>query len=212
MWLVAPSLQYLIDLVSRLGDWGYAVVFLAAALESGAFLGLLVPGESLVLVAGFLASRHVLDLDALIVVVSFGAALGDNVSYQLGRWLGRGWLERHRGMFGMASARLERAEAFIARHGGKAVFLGRFVGFSRALVPLLAGASRMPLREFTLYNVLGAACWAATLVPLGYVLGASWQLAERWIGRASAIVGGVLLAGFALAWLWRRAVHLRKTC
>jgi undecaprenyl-diphosphatase len=200
-------LDYLINLVSRLGHWGYLIIFLGAMLESAAFLGVIVPGESLVLVAGFFAAQGLLDLDGLIVVVAIGATLGDSIGYELGRRLGRPGLLRYGGRFGLHKARLDRAEAFFARHGGKSVFLGRFVGFARALVPFLAGSSRMPYRQFLPYNAMGAILWSIAVVLLGYFLGASWGVAERWIGRASAIIGGVLVVILGLAWLWRWAVR-----
>ena len=199
-------LDFLINLVNRVGHWGYLVVFVGAMLESAAFLGVIVPGESLVLVAGFVAAQGVLDLGDLILVVAVGAAIGDSVGYELGRRLGRQWLSRYGARVGISRARLDRVDAYFDRHGGKSVFIGRFVGFARALVPFLAGSSRMPYRLFLPYNVFGALLWSAVVVLLGYFLGASWQVAERWIGRASAILGGLLLVIFMLAWLWRSAV------
>jgi membrane protein DedA with SNARE-associated domain/membrane-associated phospholipid phosphatase len=200
-------LDYLIDLTSRLGHWGYLVIFLGAMLESAAFLGVLVPGESLVLVAGFIAAQGLLDIGDLILVVAIGAILGDSIGYELGRLLGRPWLLRYGRRVGVKPARLDHVDAFFARHGGKAVFLGRFVGFARALVPFIAGSSRMRYRLFLPYNALGAVLWSVAVVLLGYFLGASWQLAERWMGRASAILGGLLLFILGLAWLWRWAAR-----
>ena len=193
----------LIQFIDRLGQWGYLVIFLGAMLESAAFLGLFVPGESLVLVAGFFAAQGLFDLDALILIVWIGATLGDSIGYEMGRRMGRPALARYGSRFGLNNERIERADNFFARHGGKAVFLGRFVGFARALVPFLAGSSRMPYRRFFTYNVIGAALWATAGVLLGYILGASWQSAERWIGRASAIVGGIVLFILILVWLWQ---------
>lgn len=200
-------LDFLIDLVNRVGHWGYLVIFVGAMLESAAFLGVIVPGESLVLVAGFLAAQGALDLGDLILVVAVGAACGDSIGYELGRRLGRQWLLRYGRRVGISRARLDRVDAFFDRHGGKSVFLGRFVGFARAVVPFLAGSSRMPYRLFLPYNVLGALLWSAVVVLLGYFLGASWQVAERWIGRASAILGGMALFVLVLAWLWRSAAR-----
>jgi membrane protein DedA with SNARE-associated domain/membrane-associated phospholipid phosphatase len=196
-------LQYLVNLVERLGQWGYLIIFLGALLESAAFLGLLIPGESLVLVAGFLAAQGSLDLDLLIITVAMGAAIGDSIGYEMGRQMGRPALVHYGRRFGLNEARVQSAEQFFARHGSKAVFLGRFVGFARALVPFLAGTSRMPYRAFLPYNVLGAVLWASAIALLGYFLGAGWQTAERWIGRASAIFGGLLGFALLLLWLWR---------
>jgi len=200
-------LDYLVNLVARLGQWGYLVIFLGALLESAAFLGLVIPGESLVLVTGFLAAQGVLDLDVLLVTVAIGAALGDSIGYEMGRRMGRPALLRYGSHFGLTDARVEQADAFFARHGSKAVFLGRFVGFARAIVPFLAGSSGMPYRNFLPYNLFGAALWSSAVVLLGYFLGAGWHTAQRWIGRASAILGGILLFFLLLAWLYRWAVR-----
>jgi membrane protein DedA with SNARE-associated domain len=197
-------LQYIVDLVARLGHWSYLIIFLAAALECAAFFGLLVPGESLMLATGFFAQQGLLEVDAVIVVGIRGAIVGDNIGYQLGCRLGREWLLRHGGRFGLKPRRLDKAEAFFARHGAKAVFFGRFVGFARALVPFVAGASRMRYRQFIVYNAIGAVFWTLGCVLLGYFLGASWQVAEQWIGRTSLIIGGLFAAAAIGTWIWRR--------
>lgn len=200
-------LQYLIHLIEHLGHWDYLVIFVAATLESAAFLGLIIPGESMVLVAGFLAAQGVLDLDILIITVAAGAGIGDSIGYEMGHRMGRPALIRHGGRFGLTSARVGKADAFFARHGNKAVFLGRFVGFARALVPFLAGSAHMRYRQFLPYNALGAVLWATAVTLLGYFLGAGWHSAERWIGRASAVIGGLLLFALLLVWLWRWLVN-----
>jgi membrane protein DedA with SNARE-associated domain len=197
-------LQSLLDLVARLGHWSYLIIFMGAALECAAFLGLVVPGESLVLASGFFAHQGSLRLDAVLVAAALGAAAGDNIGYQLGSRFGRGWLLHHGRRFGITESRLARAEAFFARQGPKAVFLGRFVGFARALVPFVAGASRMSYRRFIVYDALGAVLWTIAFVLLGYAFGASWRLAERWVGRATTVltVGAALVA--VVVWLRRR--------
>lgn len=200
-------LEYLISLVGRLGQWGYLVIFLGSMLESAAFLGLIIPGESLVLVAGFFAAQGLLDLEVLVVIVAVGAALGDSIGYEMGRRMGRPALVHYGGRFGLNNERVDKADAFFVRHGSKAVFLGRFVGFARAVVPFLAGSSRMPYRQFLPFNAAGAVLWASAVTLLGYFLGASWQTAERWIGRSSAILGGLLVFALLLFWLGRWAAQ-----
>jgi undecaprenyl-diphosphatase len=197
-------LKYLLDLVASVGHWSYLVIGVAAALECAAFIGLVIPGESLVLASGFFAHEGMLSLGAVIGAAGVGAVLGDNLGYQLGCRLGRDWLLRHGRRLGVTERRLGRAERFFARHGPKAVFLGRFVGFARALVPFVAGTSRMPYARFIVYNALGAALWTAGCAVLGYAVGASWRVAEAWIGRVGIGLGAVAVLAAVLVWRRRR--------
>jgi membrane protein DedA with SNARE-associated domain len=201
-------LQYLLDLVARLGHWSYLIIFAAAALECAAFVGLLIPGESLVLASGFLAHQGILKVDAVMAATALGAVTGDNIGYYLGRRLGRDWLLRHGSRFGLRQKRLAQAEGFFQRQGPKAVFFGRFIGFARALVPFVAGASSMSYRKFAMYDALGASLWTVGFVTLGYALGASWQVAEKWIGRTGFIVAGLIVLVLVVGWIRRR--HLQR--
>jgi membrane-associated protein len=117
----------------------------------------------------------------------------------MGRRLGRPWLDRHGKRFGFHHGRLAQIDALFARFGGIAVVVARFVGFLRAVTPFVAGASHMPYARFLLFNAVGAWLWAITFVLLGYFLGASWRIAERWIGRAGLIVAVVVLGVAVLA-------------
>jgi membrane protein DedA with SNARE-associated domain len=197
-------LQYLLDLVIRLGDWSYLIIFAAAALECAAFAGLLVPGESVVLASGFFAHQGMLELAPVVISAGLGAIVGDNIGYLLGSRLGREWLLRRGSRFGIRKRGLARVEVFFQRQGPKAVFLGRFIGFARALVPFVAGASEMPYRKFVVYDAVGAVLWTIGFVLLGHALGASWQLAERWINRSGLIAAVIIVGGGAVLWLRRR--------
>jgi membrane protein DedA with SNARE-associated domain len=206
-------LHYLLDLVTRLGDWSYLIIFGAAMLECAAFAGLLVPGESLVLASGFFAHQGILELDTVGAAVALGAVAGDNIGYLLGARLGRDWLLKKGSRFGLRKKRLAQVDAFFQRQGPRAVFIGRFIGFARALVPFVAGASRMSYHRFVVADALGAGLWTVAFVALGYVLGASWQVAEQWISRSGLVLGAVLLLG--AVWLWlrrrRRRAETRQT-
>jgi membrane protein DedA with SNARE-associated domain len=197
-------LQYLLDLVARLGAWSYLIIFAAAALECAAFAGLLVPGESLVLASGFFAHQGILDLFPVMVATATGAIVGDNIGYFLGSRLGREWLLRRGSRFGIRKRGLAKVERFFERQGPQAVFFGRFVGFARALIPFVAGASDMPYRKFVLYDALGAVLWTIGFVTLGYLLGASWQIAEKWIGRSGLILGVIAALVVLVIWIHRR--------
>jgi membrane protein DedA with SNARE-associated domain len=136
---------------------------------------LLVPGESIVLVAGFLAAHGLLEVTPLIVVVALGAIIGDSIGYELGRRFGRPWLIRHGHWLRIRPAHLARTDDFFQRHGGKTILLGRFTGFVRALAPFVAGSSAMSYRQFLTYNALGGILWSVAIVLLGYFFGASWR-------------------------------------
>ena len=195
-------LDPLIKFAESLGPWGYLVIFLVVALECQALLGLFMPGESLVLMGGFLAGQGVFDPPVLICVVSGAAILGDSIGYELGRRLGRGWLLQHGRRFGLRQEHLDRVDGFLMRHGGKAVFGSHFLHLLRALMPFVAGARRMRYPKYLLFNAVGCIVWATVFVLLGYGAGASWRVVAKWIGGASGIVGGAVLLVIALGWLW----------
>jgi len=170
-----------------------------------------VPGETIVVAGGMLASFGVLQLPQTMLVTVAGALTGDNVGYWLGRRLGRSWLERMLGKRGAAahSSILARVDDLFTRHGGKAVLIGRFIGFLRALAPFVAGASRMPYSRFVVCNAIGATTWGICFVLLGYFLGSSWTIVERWLGRVGVVTGLVVIV--ATVWWLRRERRKRSS-
>lgn len=188
----------------EVGPWAYPVVFVATALEASAFVGLVVPGETILLLAGFLAFQERVALWLLMVVAALGAVVGDSAGYEIGRRFGPR-LEDSWGGRKVGRARWERARSQIRRRGPQAVLAGRFVGILRALVPAAAGAAGMPYRSFLAWNVAGAVVWAPLMVGLGYLAGESYDAVARVIGWASlGVVAGVVAAGIAVHLLRRR--------
>jgi membrane protein DedA with SNARE-associated domain len=181
-------IDQLVAWVSGIGPWAYLAIFSIVSLESAAFLGFFMPGEAIVFLGGFLASRGVLDIRLLIPLVAVAAILGDSIGYELGRLLQKPWLLHYGGWLGLREEHWKRIEDFFHRHGGKTVFLARFSAFFRILVPFFAGAVRLRYLHFLLFNVLGGVVWAAGSVIIGYVAGESWRLVERWIGRTALVV------------------------
>jgi membrane-associated protein len=197
------------DASRSLGGWAYLAVPGFAFLETGAFVGLLVPGETAVVVGGVVAERGHASLPLLIGLVWFAAVGGDLVSFVVGRRLGRPFLDAHGARLRIRPEQVARVERFFARYGGKAVLLGRFVGILRALTPFVAGASRLPLRRFLPYSVVGALAWAATFTLVGYAFAGSFESAGETAARialAAAVVASLLLVAGARA---RRARQRR---
>ena len=195
-------LDSLIDLANHLGAWGYLIIFLVVVLECQALLGLFMPGESLVIAGGFLASQGVFDRWTLIGVVAFAAILGDSISFEMGRQLKRDWLLKPRRWFRMRPEHLARVETFFRRHGAKSVFAGHFLHVLRAGMPFVAGMSRMHYPRFLVFNAAGCVVWATIFVLVGYYAGASWSLMVDRIGRAGIVIEGVLLLAAGLGWWW----------
>ncbi len=193
------------QIVEAAGFWSYAVVFLLTAAETSAFFGVLMPGESLILVAGALAARGDLDPVALAAVVVAAAVIGDSTGYALGRWFERRpGAERTR-------RRTARARGFLQRRGGPAVFAGRFVGFVRSFVPFAAGGAGLPYRRFLPYSAVAAVVWGVGTVAAGYYLGPSVEQLVRTVGVVgAAVLVGALLAAFFVVPAARRRTGARS--
>src|SRR5919107_299883 len=188
-------------ILALIEHYGYLVILFGVMLES---TGVPLPGEAILLAAGVLVQRGHLDLGYTIAFAILGAVVGDQIGYWVGRGGGRPFVLRWGRYVFITPARLARAEAFFARHGGKAVFLARFFSGLRVFGALVAGISRMRWGTFLIYNALGGAVWATAVVLVGYFLGSSLGLVERWLGRATLVLAVVLAlaVGFYLAYRW----------
>jgi membrane protein DedA with SNARE-associated domain len=199
-------LQTLLDAIpSDVGPWIYVVVFLAAASESALFLGLVVPGETVLVVAGVLASRGQGQLVPYMLASIAGAVAGDSIGYELGRHFGprlrRSALGRRIG-----ERRWERAEQYLLVKGGRAIFFARWILVVRAIVPALAGQARMRYRRFLAWNVAGAVPLCVLHVGLGYIAGRSYAKVDHYlhIGHRALFAAVLAVAAFVY-WRHRRS-------
>ncbi|MFL5269864.1 MAG: DedA family protein [Stellaceae bacterium] len=193
--LVQPTL----DFISAHSGWAFPVMFITSFGESFAFLGLLFPGTSILIVAGTLMSAGSLPYWPVLAGAIIGAVLGDSVSFWLGRRYGGGLCRVW--PFTRNPDLLPSGMRFFAKHGGKSVFIGRFFGPVRAVVPLAAGVLRMPRGLFWLANVTSAIVWAPMLVFAGDTVG---NLGGRLVGSGNTalLVFGGLTAFGIIAMLW----------
>lgn len=179
---------------------GYWVVLLVSLLESLAFVGVVVPGAVFVVFAGSLAAKGYFDLGDLVWFASAGAILGDGISFRMGKGGHIRFREENR-IF--KPGLLEKGKLFFTHHGGKSIFLGRFVGLIRAVIPFVAGMSGMEAKRFYLWNVASAIIWAAAHVLAGYFLGQAWRAVEIWSTRFGVVLAAVLLLVLGAFWLKR---------
>lgn len=154
--------------VQNLGVFGYWIVFLSAFLESLVFVGTLFPGGTVIVIAGFLSAQGYLDMGDLIWFAVAGSILGDAISY----WLGtKGTRFFHNENRILKLSHIERGREFFKKHGNKSVLLGRHFGPLRAVVPFLAGLSKMDKWEFLFWNVISAFSFAVSSLFIGYISG-----------------------------------------
>ena len=199
-------------LVERLlevpAGWVYTVVGLLVFVEDAIFVGFVIPGETAAVIGGVAASRGQVSLTLMCLVVVLAAVIGDSVGYEVGRVLGPRLLRMR--VLSRHEARLEAARSFLARRGGLAVFLGRWIAFFRAVMPALAGSAAMPYRRFLLWNAVGGLVWGLTFTFVGFLAGNSYERIARELGRGVAVTIAALVVVGLVAWQLRRRAQERE--
>jgi membrane protein DedA with SNARE-associated domain len=193
--------HHMVDILRQaIVHYGYWAIAVALLLEN---TGIPVPGETVLLLASFLAySEHELQLSSIIIVGTVAATLGDNLGYAVGRRGGRPLLERYRVLLCIRPATLERGDRLFAQYGAVAVFFARFVFGLRIVGGPLAGVLRMSWKKFLLFNFLGASLWVTAVATVGYLFGSHWARLVQDLKRLDITVAiVVLLAAF---YFWRR--------
>ena len=190
------------------GPLVYVLVVLLVFGEAALFVGFVLPGETTVLVAGVVASQGNINIEILCILVVVSAVVGDSVGYAVGhhfgdRLLNLRVLQRHR-------AELDAAIAGMQRRGPVYVFLGRFTAFLRAVMPGLAGMSKMHYRRFLIANALGGLVWGVAFSLLGYFGGSQLTKIEKYSGWASIALVVLLVATVFGAHYARKMVRKRN--
>jgi undecaprenyl-diphosphatase len=191
------------DLSNTLGAWTYLLVGVFAFAETGAFVGLVVPGETVMLLGGAVAGQGAIDIYLLIAIAWFSAWAGDTTSFFLGRRLGREFVMTHGPRFGISHERFERVEDYFSRHGGKTIFIGRFISLVRAFAPFIAGSSGMRYRAFVPYSILGTGLWASAHILIGYFFSRSIETAAKYAGKGAFLLGTLIVVVAGSVFLYR---------
>ena len=200
--MIESLFQTLTDFFARYGYW---VVFFGVMLENG---GLPLPGETVLLFAGFLAYQGEIRLVWAIGIAIAGATLGDSLGYTLGRYGGTAFFERYVKRFKFLARWFENSKSLFLKHGHWAVFTGRFITGLRVFAGPLAGLFKMPYARFFLFNFTGAVVWATAIGCVGYLFGDSWDNLSHFIKdlhRATLGLVAVLALVGLIAYLRRRA-------
>jgi undecaprenyl-diphosphatase len=192
------------DLAKALGQGTYALVGAMAFLETGAFVGLIAPGEFTVIVGGVIAGQGEIALVPLLGIVWLCCVLGDSASFFIGRRLGRQFLEKHGPRVKITHERLEQVDGYFDKHGGKTILIGRFIGLVRAVAPFIAGASGLAYRRFLPYSVIGTGLWGSFYTLLGYFFYESFDKVAGIAGRATLVFAVLVGTIVAIVWATRK--------
>jgi membrane protein DedA with SNARE-associated domain len=211
-YLQTMTFQILPFLQNMLNILGYPAVVVFVMIES---IGIPFPGETMLLLASFYAAydSH-LNIIIVIACAAFGAIVGDNLGFQIGRTGGKALVEKYKDrVFFLRSGRLEKTEQFFAHHGNKTVFLGRFVAVLRAWAAFLAGVNRMPWHTFLVYNAAGGILWATVFGLFGYYAGRffhdNFTELEHMASNISYVISGIIVLGAIIAFVIYR--HHKKS-
>lgn len=165
---------------SLVQDFGFIGIFITLFLESGIIFGFFLPGDTLLFTAGLLASRHTLDIFALIIISVAAAILGNNAGYYTGKKGGPALFNRPKS-FWFSPKRVSEAHAFFEKEGAPSLVLARFIPAVRTFVPIAAGIGKMPYRRFLIFNAIGGLLWGITLPLLGFTLGETVHNIDKYI-------------------------------
>ena len=185
-------LHWLHSLLPQIPHYGYVLVFIVVFLNN---LGVPLPGETILLGAGFILGKAAGSLWEPMVAGTAACFLGGICAFWLGRSLGQSVLERIHWLH-LTPERLKWPERFFKRHGAKAVFIARFIAlFPPVVANVFAGMAKIPWRTFLFYNLTGSAAYATSYILIGYFFGKKWKLLEAWLGPTALYL---ILAGLTL--------------
>lgn len=174
----------LLELLQVIGTFGLLGIVFA---ESGLFFGFFLPGDSLLVTAGLLASQEVLPFEILMIFTPLAAIAGDSVGYWFGKKVGKRIFSRDKSLL-FNPKHLKRAQAFYKRHGKKTIVIARFVPIVRTFAPIVAGAAQMNYGDFIRYNIFGGLFWTWSMLLIGYFLGNTIPNVEQYIFPIIALI------------------------
>jgi len=191
------------------GVLGYALIAAIVFLDRGAFTGVVIPGDLFLALGGIYAARGDLALPVVIVVGLVAGLAGETMSY----WLGRSYgvrIIRHLPLANRFEKHLDSARDYFKRHGGKTVFIGRYVSVAGTFMPFAAGMSEMAFPRFLLFDALAIAAWAAGVATLGYVLNSQIELVDKIISDFGWLVLAAVVLFFGGRFVWKHRKEIGK--
>lgn len=200
--------EFLKHVGDHVGGWLYLIAALFAFAEAAILIGMVLPGETALLVAGYFCHEGVLRLSIMIPIAIVAAVSGDSVGYEFGRKFGPAFRRSRLGSW-VGEPRWRTVDEFLHKHGGKAVLFGRLTALLRALVPSMAGMSGMRYRTFLMWNATGGIIWASGCVVLGWAFASALHRIESYLTWAPLIVLALVIVGAVVLHLRRSSAERR---
>lgn len=198
--------EHLANIINQYGAWTYAILFVVIFLETGVVVTPFLPGDSLLFAAGTFAALGSLNIYGLAALLMFAAILGDTVNYSIGHYLG----ERAYNIKFLKKEYFDKTHAFFEKHGGKTIFLARFVPIVRTFAPFVAGIGKMSYAYFITYNFVGGVVWVLLFTFAGYFFGNIPFVRKNFEFVILAIIGISLLPMVFEWWKARRESKMEK--
>jgi membrane-associated protein len=198
--------EYMLDIIHQYGIWTYAILFVVIFMETGFVVTPFLPGDSLLFAAGSFAALGDLSLWTVIGLLIVAAIGGDTANYWIGHYMG----DRAYNVKWIKKEYLDRTHAFFEKHGGKTIFLARFVPIVRTFAPFVAGMGRMSYSYFFSYNVFGGIVWVLLFTLLGYFFGNLDFVKKNFELVILAIIFISVIPAVWEAWKARREMKLEK--
>ncbi|MFA5359974.1 MAG: bifunctional DedA family/phosphatase PAP2 family protein [Patescibacteria group bacterium] len=199
--------DFLLNLpLPMIDHWGYIILFISAMAEALPIVGTFIPGHTIIVLGGLFAELEILKLEAVIFVTIFGVIFGDLLAYFIGRKFGYDFVIRYGKYFFLNEEKYEKTKKLVAEHTGKALIVGRFSPFTRALSAFLAGIYKIKFIKFIFYSIVGGVSWSVISVFLGYLIGHGFQGAAKVFGRI-VLIAFILIV---LLFLFYRTLNKRK--
>jgi undecaprenyl-diphosphatase len=176
--------DFLLNLPLPLLDhWGYIIIFVSAIVETLPIIGTFIPGHTIIILGGLLAKLGVFKIEAVLFAAAFGVIVGDLLAYYIGRKFGYDFVIRYGKYFFLNEGKYQKTKDMVSEHTGKALIVGRFSPFTRALAAFLAGIYKIKFTKFNFYSIIGGVSWSTLSVLLGYILGQGFEGAVKYFGR-----------------------------
>lgn len=185
--------------VPILHHWGYWIIFFAALAESTPILGIIIPGQTFVILGGFFARTGAYNVFIAALLAAVGGFIGDMVGYFTGKRIGHPFIIKYGKYIKYEKQHYEKTKSLLEKHAGKTILIGRLNGVTRALIPFISGTMRIPLLRFIPYTILSCLLWASTFIGIGFIFGQSYELIQHHLGRI-VILAFLLSIGLGYAY------------